>query len=268
MRFRSGFARSPGTKQLWAPDISYLNGRYHVYYAYSLFGKNNLGIALLTNKTLDMNSPDYKWVDEGLVLRSRAQDDFNAIDPNLVVEANEKAWLAFGSFWSGIKMRRIDVATGKFSAEDTHLYSLASRERPQNAPAASPNQHADWEAAEAPLIIRHGGFYYLFVSWDLCGRGTKSNYRNMVGRSRSITGLYFDASGKAKLDGGGTPVLVGNHRWVGLGDESLYANGDQTVMVFHAYDAIAGKSALLLSTVSGQNGWPQVGLHDADPNDK
>ncbi len=259
---------SPGTRELWAPDISYFNGRYHLYYAYSLFGKNTSGIALLTNKTLDMTSPDYKWVDEGLVLRSRAQDNFNAIDPNLVVETNGLAWLAFGSFWSGIKMRRIDVATGKLSAEDTHLYSLASRERPQNASAGSADLPADWEAVEAPFIIRYDSFYYLFVSWDLCCRGAKSSYRTMVGRSRSVTGPYLDATGKAMLEGGGTPVLVGNRRWVGPGGASLYTEGDQTIMVFHAYDALTGKSALQVSTVSWQDGWPQVGLQDAVPKDR
>ena len=118
---------SPGTKELWAPDISYFNGQYHLYYAYSLFGKNTSGIALATNKTLDSASPDYKWVDQGLVLRSGTGDDFNAIDPNLVMDASGQTWLAFGSFWSGIKMRRIDRATGKLSVEDSHLYALACR---------------------------------------------------------------------------------------------------------------------------------------------
>jgi arabinan endo-1,5-alpha-L-arabinosidase len=71
-------AQSPGTGDLWAPDISYTHGVYQLYYAYSLFGKNTSGIALATNKTLNQASPDYHWVDRGLVLRSTAQDDYNA----------------------------------------------------------------------------------------------------------------------------------------------------------------------------------------------
>jgi arabinan endo-1,5-alpha-L-arabinosidase len=51
--------RSPGTKNLWAPDISHENGRYRLYYAYSLSGKNTSVIALVTNKRLDAASPDY-----------------------------------------------------------------------------------------------------------------------------------------------------------------------------------------------------------------
>lgn len=255
---------SPGTKELWAPDISYFNGKYHLYYAYSLFGSNASGIALLTNKTLNSASPDYKWMDEGLVLNSQTTDDFNAIDPNLILDDSGKAWLAFGSFWSGIKLRRIDPGTGKLDVADTHLYSLASRERPQNPPPAKPGLPPDWEAIEAPFIIHHGGFYYLFVSWDLCCRGVNSNYRVMVGRSHDVTGPYVDASGKKMIDGGGTPVLVGNHRWLGPGGESLATADGQTIMVFHAYDAKDGKPALQVSTVGWKDGWPKVELEDQD----
>jgi arabinan endo-1,5-alpha-L-arabinosidase len=264
---------SPGTRELWAPDISYFHGLFHLYYAYSLFGKNTSGIALLTNKTLDPASPDYHWNDEGLVLRSLAQDDFNAIDPNLIVDANGKAWLAFGSFWSGIKMRRIDPATGKLSAQDTRLYSLASRERPASAEAPPPGLPANWEAVEAPFLIRHGDYYYLFVSWDLCCRGLKSTYRTMVGRSRQVTGPYLDATGKPMVHGGGTPVLTANQRWLGPGGESLYSDRnhghhDQTIIVFHAYDATTGKPALQLSTVGWKNGWPQAALEGDEPATK
>jgi arabinan endo-1,5-alpha-L-arabinosidase len=252
---------SPGTKELWAPDISYFDGAYHLYYAYSLFGKNTSGIALATNQTLDPESSSYKWIDRGVVLRSGDGDDFNAIDPNLVIDKSGSAWLAFGSFWSGIKMRRIDRATGKLSTEDTRLYSLATRARPANAPPPSPTLPPNWEAIEAPFIIYHEGFYYLFVSWDLCCRGANSTYRTMVGRSTSVSGPFVDAKGTPMLQGGGTQILAGNHRWLGPGGESLYV-GQQTIIVFHAYDAGTGKPALQVSTVAWKDGWPQVGLND------
>src|SRR5262245_57029920 len=34
---------SPKTKELWAPDISYFNGEFHLYYAFSVFGRNTSG---------------------------------------------------------------------------------------------------------------------------------------------------------------------------------------------------------------------------------
>jgi arabinan endo-1,5-alpha-L-arabinosidase len=251
---------SPRTRELWAPDISFFQGKYHLYYAYSAFGVNTSGIALATNETLDPASPKYHWNDEGLVLKSTEADDFNAIDPNIVIDEKGRPWLSFGSFWSGIKMRRIDEATGKLFAADPQVYALASRAKPEHPDAAKPGLPADWEAIEAPFIVRHGGFYYLFVSFDLCCRGTHSTYRTMVGRSRRVTGPYVDAEGTPMLKGGGTQLLTANSRWIGPGGESVLQRPEGDIIVFHAYDAVTGKPALQISTLTWENGWPHAAL--------
>lgn len=251
---------SPETKDLWAPDVSYFDGKYHIYYAFSVFGKNTSGIALVTNKTLDPASGNYKWVDDGLVLRSHLEDDFNAIDPNMVFDEDGRAWLSFGSFWSGIKMRQIDPQTGKLSTKDTNQYSLARREPPANLPPNPPGLPGNWQAVEAPFIIRHGDFFYLFVSFDLCCRGARSTYRTMVGRARAVTGPYLDATGQALLAGGGTPLLTGNQRWLGPGGESLLQQSDGDIIVFHAYDAKTGKPYLQISSIAWADGWPHAAL--------
>ena len=252
---------SPGTRDLWAPDISFENGEYRLYYAYSLFGKNTSGIALATNRTLDRNSADYKWVDRGLVLRSTVTDDFNAIDPNFVMDAKHHAWLAFGSFWSGIKMRRLDDRTGLASRKDMKTCALATRARPDDAAPAPPGLPANWEAIEAPFIVRHDDYYYLFVSWDLCCRGLKSTYRTMVGRSRKITGPYVDDRGVPMMQGGGTMLLSGNARWLGPGGESVLLGAQPPdLLVFHAYDAHTGRPALQISTLVWSGGWPHAAL--------
>ncbi len=251
---------SPGTRELWAPDVSYFAGRYHLYYAYSLFGRNTSGIALATNETLDPKSPKYHWKDEGLVLKSVDADNFNAIDPNIVLDAQGQPWMSFGSFWSGIKMRKLDAATGKLSASDTKLYSLATRAHPPDATPAKPGLPPDWEAVEAPFVVRHGDFFYLFVSWDLCCRGTHSTYRTMVGRSSNVTGPYVDATGKPMMQGGGTQLLGASSRWLGPGGESVLQRPEGDIIVFHAYDAATGKPALQISTLTWQGGWPHAAL--------
>ena len=252
---------SPETRDLWAPDISYEDGEYRLYYAYSVFGKNTSGIALATNTTLDRTNPAYHWVDRGLVLKSGLADDFNAIDPNFIRGTNDRDWLAFGSFWSGIKLRRLDDRTGKLSASDTKTYPLAARLRPQNPPPAPPNLPPDWQAIEAPFIVHHGGYYYLFVAWDLCCRGTKSTYRTMVGRSRKVTGPYVDRGGVPMLQGGGTQLLTATPRWLGPGGASvLMQPGDNDIIVFHAYDAHTGRPALQISTLTWKHGWPQAAV--------
>jgi arabinan endo-1,5-alpha-L-arabinosidase len=251
---------SPATKGLWAPDISFFEGKFHLYYAYSSFGVNTSGIALATNVTLDPNDPRYRWDDEGLVLKSVQFDDSNAIDPNIVLDKHGQPWLSFGSFWSGIKMRRVDRVTGKPFSSDTRIYSLAARTKPENAEPSKPGLPANWQAIEAPFIVRHGAYYYLFVSFDLCCKGLKSTYRTMVGRSKRVTGPYVDREGIPMLQGGGTALLVANERWLGPGGESVLQRPKGDVIVFHAYDAITGKPALQTSTLTWNDGWPHAAL--------
>jgi arabinan endo-1,5-alpha-L-arabinosidase len=251
---------SPKTKELWAPDISFFDGKFHLYYAYSVFGVNASGIALLTNKTLNAQSADYHWVDEGLVLQSHPEDDFNAIDPNLILDEKGQAWLSFGSFWSGIKMRKLDRTTGKLSSEDTRTYSLATRAKPENFDPAKPGLPPNYQAIEAPFIVRHGDYYYLFVSYDLCCRGTKSTYRTMVGRAREVTGPYVDADGKKMSEGGAKPLLSANQKWLGPGGESILLQKDGDIIVFHAYDAKTGVPSLQISTLTWTDGWPHAAL--------
>jgi arabinan endo-1,5-alpha-L-arabinosidase len=217
----------PGLRGLWAPDISYFNGRYHLYYSASTFGSNRSGIGLVTNRTLDPSSPLYRWQDQGKVIGSNRTDDWNAIDPHLALDEEGRPWLSFGSFWGGIKLRRIDPATGKPSAEDEKLYALAARPRTAELPGA----------VEAPIIMRRGGFYYLFVSFDFCCRGEKSTYHVRVGRARRITGPYIDRDGKALTEGGGTPVIEGGGRWRGPGHCAVLQEGGVEKLVYHAYDA-------------------------------
>jgi arabinan endo-1,5-alpha-L-arabinosidase len=255
--------RSPGTRDLWAPDISFEHGQYRLYYAYSLFGKNTSGIALATARTLDPKRPDHGWHDEGLILESKATDDFNAIDPNYVEDNAHHAWLNFGSFWTGIKMRALDAATGKLSTTDTNTYSLASRVRPENAEPNPPGLPGNWQAVEAPFIVRHGGYFYLFVSFDLCCRGVKSTYRTVVGRAKAVTGPYVDRDGVPMLKGGGAALLSANARWLGPGGESvLLRKGEPDLIVYHAYDHETGKSSLQLSTIEWKQDWPAAALRE------
>lgn len=246
----------PGTRGIWAPDISYFNGLYHIYYSVSTFGKNNSAIGLATNATLDRSSPDYKWVDHGMVIRStQGETDWNAIDANIAVEDNGRVWMTWGSFWSGIKMRRIDPETGKLSDEDTTLYSLASR------PREGEHQTPPVEGAlEAPFLIRHDGYWYLFVSFDFCCRGANSTYNVVVGRSKKITGPYVDREGKPMPEGGGTTVIKATEtgHWRGPGHNAVFREGDQDYLVFHAYDGQTGRSELKISTMEWIDGWPVV----------
>jgi arabinan endo-1,5-alpha-L-arabinosidase len=245
----------PRARNAWAPDISYFNGKYHLYYSLSSFGANDSAIALATNKKLDPKSPEYEWIDEGLVVRSRAgEDDFNAIDPNLVIEDEKNVWLAWGSFWGGIMMRRVDPQTGKLSTEDTTLHKIAARARKDDH--KTPPVEG---AIEAPFIVRRGDYWYHFVSWDFCCRGARSNYKVVVGRSANVTGPYVDKDGKPMSDGGGTLLIeAATDQWRGAGHPAVYEEGSADYLLVHAYSAENGRSRLHISTIEWEDGWPRV----------
>ena len=156
---------SPATPDLWAPDISFYKSEYRLYYSYSLFGKNTSGIALVTNKTLDPKDPQYKWNDRGLVLRTVATDDYNAIDPNFITGADGTSWLVFGSYWSGIKLRQLN-ADGLASTENTRIYSVAARERPANP-------GPDWRAIERRSCFSTTAIT-IFLCRGICAAGARA----------------------------------------------------------------------------------------------
>jgi arabinan endo-1,5-alpha-L-arabinosidase len=110
---------------------------------------------------------------------------------------------------------------------------------------------------EGACIMYNGGYYYLFASIGNCCQGVNSTYKIVVGRATSITGPYYDKSGKAMTSGGGTVFDGGNARWVGPGGQDVYKNGSNYVMARHAYDADNnGTPTLLISDLYFSGGWP------------
>lgn len=240
----------PGTRGLWAPDIAYFSGLYHLYYSCSTFGSNHSVIGLVTNKTLDRNAKDFKWEDRGLVVKSQRGDDFNAIDSNHLMDRDGKHWLSLGSFWSGIKMFPLDPSIGKLFANDQRKYSLASRPAPDEGPVA----------IEAPFMIERGGYYYLFTSFDYCCKGASSSYYIVVGRSRDVLGPYVGRDGKSQMDGYGTVVLQSDRRFRGPGHQAVLRDGGRDYLVYHAYDAEHdGRPTLRIAQIEwSADGWPSV----------
>ena len=238
----------------WAPDTSYHNGTYYLYYSVSAFGKNTSCIGLVTNKTLDTASPQYKWVDKGKVVQSvPGRDLWNAIDPNLVVDDNGTGWLAFGSFWEGMKLVKLNENFTAIHQPET-WHTIARRPRS----FGTPDSVAGNAAIEAPFIFKKGKYYYLFVSWDYCCRGERSDYKVVVGRSERPTGPFVDKAGMDLARNGGTVIVTGdNKEWFGAGHNAAYTFDGKDYIIYHGYDARdRGRSKLIINELRWDNEWP------------
>ncbi|MCU0959672.1 MAG: arabinan endo-1,5-alpha-L-arabinosidase [Pirellulaceae bacterium] len=244
-------AAIPGARGIWAPDISFREGQWRLYYSVSTFGSQRSVIGLVTNQTLDPQDPEYRWVDQGLVLESHpGVDNFNAIDAACFVDQASRHYLFWGSFWSGIKVVELDAETGK-PRPGAQPLAVAAR-----APRTDP------PAIEAPFVIWREGHYYLFVSYDMCCDGARSTYKVMVGRADEACGPYRDRDGRAMVDGGGTLVLASYDRWRGPGHNAVLQTDRGDFLVHHTYDMHDLRAARVLQirpVYWSPDGWPVVG---------
>jgi arabinan endo-1,5-alpha-L-arabinosidase len=243
---------------VWAPDVIQWHGRWWMAYSCSTFGKNGSAIGLLSCRSLNANI----WKDEGCIVTSREKrDNWNAIDPNFVIDDNDTPWLVWGSFWDGIQLARLDSTM--HIARGVKPRTIARRYGPNDKPTESnpTSRFAGTNAIEAPFIFKHGGYYYLFVSWDYCCRGTNSNYRVAVGRSKTVEGPYLDRSGKDMVNGGGTLFLEGDKKeWEAAGHCAAYTFDEEDIFICHGYSATRNGAAMLIQRPISwtADGWPEL----------
>ncbi len=227
----------PGAQGIWSPELARFDGVYHLYYAVSTFASSRSCIGHATAEVLEVAST---WVDRGPIICSKVDDDFNAIDPNVLLATDGRIWLAFGSYLSGIKVAQLDPSGAELISEPITV-------------AARPDAGG---ALQAPALAEHDGFFYLFVSFD-----ADTSHRLMVGRATAVEGPYLDQSGVSLLDGGGTPLLEASARFHGPGSNDVFAIGAQHYNIYHAYDEEdSGRRTLRLATLEwSADGWPLSG---------
>ena len=248
----------PGFRNhVWAPDVIRWHNRWLLAYSCSTFGKNTSAIGLMSAERLNG-----QWRDEGCLVASREKrDQWNAIDPCFIVDEHDSVWLAWGSFWDGVQLAPLD-STMHLSAA---LVTIARRVALRDTLRAEPNptsKFAGRNAIEAPFILRHGDYYYLFVSWDYCCRGAKSNYRVAVGRSASVDGPYLDRDGRPMTEGGGTIILEGDKQeFEAAGHCAVYDQpSGETLFICHGYSTRLGGQSVLIQRIVRwtPEGWPEL----------
>ncbi|MFZ4508411.1 MAG: arabinan endo-1,5-alpha-L-arabinosidase [Fimbriimonas sp.] len=251
-------AAIPDHRSIWAPMALVVGDKVRLYYCASeKFGSNTSYIGVAENANFDPEHPTSGWSDLGKVLDSKAgKDNFNAIDPDVLIDEKGRHWIVYGSYWSGIYLNELDPKTGK----------LLDPERPAIAVASNSERG---NPLEAPALAYHDGYYYLFVTYGLAAQGVRSTYRMMVGRSTSPSGPYVGYDGKPMTEGGHTDVLKSSPPMFGPGGGNVFRGADGDLyMAYHYYDArrywvndMWGRPTVQVrKIVWGADGWPLPGL--------
>ena len=227
-----------------APDGIHIGDRYYLYVARNVGPQPKAEITLLTNRTLDPDSPDYKWEEGGVVASSDGFEDCNAIDPGVFLDPNDgRLWLVYGSYFGYIRLVELDPKTGKRLKPDEKPVDLAIN-------------------CEASILIFHEGWYYLLATHGSCCRGADSGYNIRVGRSRKVTGPYLDHTGLDMIKGGGTLFLGSGGRTIGPGHFGLIDLGDGVQKFSLHWEADldrGGASVLDIRPLLWKDGWPLAG---------
>ena len=247
-------AEAIGTRpeHLWAPDISYHRGKFYLYYTGSTFGSNISVIGLATNTTLDPDDPEYEWVDEGMVVRSYRYNNYNAIDPE-VFWGDHEAWLAFGSWWDGIKMRRLDPRPASPSKATPRYTPSLPGEAPESRRRRSCTGTATTTSSSPTTAA---------------ARGERALTTSGSAAHRPITGPYVDREGRPMLAGGGTLLMGrgdypriggGSFHVRGAGGQDAFFDGETWKLVYHWYTN-SGAHRMAISDLSwSPDGWPVMG---------
>ena len=232
-----------GGNNTWAPDVIRMGDRIFVYYA-APGTQPRAAVGLLVGRSLDPQSPDYKWQDAGAVAWSDGVEDSNAIDPGVFLDpADGRLWLTYGSYFGYIRLVELDPKTG------TRLHAART---PVNIAINS----------EASVIIGHDGWYYLFVTHGSCCAGANSTYNIRVGRARRVSGPYLDNMGVDMLQGGGRLFAGSRGRHIGPGHFGLLdlGGGVQKFSLHYEADLDRGGSSVLdIRPLWWRDGWPVAG---------
>jgi len=221
---------------IWAPDATFYNNTYFLYYSYSVWGDPNPGIGVATS-----DRPEGPFTDHGKLFLSKEIGVNNSIDP-FFFEEQGKPYLIWGSF-NGI------YAT-ELSEDGLHVKGDKFK--------------IGGNAYEGSYIYKKDGYYYYLGSTGTCCEGEKSTYQVKVTRSAAFKGPYIDREGKPLLENGGTLLLqkdAGPDGFIGPGH-----NGDivtdkagQTWIIYHAFDKKQPtRRVMLLDKILWQQGWPFI----------
>ena len=231
-----------GSDSIWAPGCYKVGDTYRVYYAASSLGSQNSVIGMAYADT-----PAGPFKDGGMVIRSYTGDPYNCIDPCICTDDDGQTYFIWGSYWTGIYMRRLDPNTGLLLEGSDEQWHLAQGQGQM----------------EAPYLIKKDGYYYLFVAMGNLSKN--ESYHWTVGRSESLFGPYLDKNGKPMLEDNASRLTAYKPGVQGLAHAHPFLDDDgQWYMVGECWQDRSDpnrKVQLHISTIVwNDKGWPVTAL--------
>lgn len=230
-----------------APDAVKIGDRYLVGYSATgggLGGGHAGRVLTMWNKTLDPNSPDFAYSEPIQVAESVVDEDCDAIDVSFLLDPTTgRLWCTYGTYFGNIRLVELDPKTG----------------------ARMPGNKAVDVAidCEASDLIYKDGWYYLLGTHGTCCDGVNSTYNIICGRSRVVTGPYYDNMGRDMMLGGGKMVIgSGRERTFGAGHFGRMVEEEGVEKCsFHWEGDLdrSGRSVLAVEPLVWVNGWPVCG---------
>ena len=240
-RWNGGAVRPGGGA---APDAMKIGDRYLVAYGATGGSSNHKGaIFTMWNKTLDPNSPDFKYSEPVLVATSDGYEECDAIDPGLMLDPTTgRLWMTYGTYFGFSRVVELDPKTG----------GLVNGSEPVDIAVA----------VEATVMTYHDGWYYLLATHGSCCDGSNSTYNIVVGRSKNVTGPFVDNVGRTMLQGGGKMVAATRGRLIGPGHfgRIVVEEGIEKMSLHYEADLDqSGRSVLGIRPLLWKDGWPVAG---------
>ena len=234
------------SKNLWAPCAVKLNGRWVLYI--SLF----ISDADCRVEALVSNSPTGPFEYAGEVVNGPRIGIQNTIDP-FVLKADGRVWMFVGSCADGI--HRVELAADGLSTLPGATYThVAGRRNPGRKIWGEPGT---WEGS---YVLNRKGWWYLFFSGGIYSNHT---YHLMVGRSRTIDGVFLNREGRPLTEGAAKPILFSDKgdKFYGPGHNGeVFTSADgRDFMFFHSHDTAfppAARPTLLQELKWTPDGWP------------
>lgn len=229
-----------------APDALKIGDRYLIAYSATgggLGGGHSGQVLTMWNKTLDPNSPDFKFTDPIVVASSVEDEDCDAIDAGLLLDPTDgRLWLSYGTYFGFIRIVELDPTTGE-RVKGNEAVNIAID-------------------CEATALLYRNDWYYLFATHGTCCDGPNSTYNIVVGRSRNVTGPYLDNVGRDMLEGGGKMVIAAGNRQTGAGHFGRFVEEEGVEKLSCHFEAdfdLGGRSVLAIRPLLWKNDWPVSG---------